>query len=505
VGLAGLSVVSLLLMAAAYLGSGEDRLTLANGAWISCALVSVVGVGVATHRSSGRQRRAWALLLAACAAWLFGELAWTVYSATSFPGAPSLADAFWLSFALAGVAVHRLGTASGRSWRIVWLELIPLLVAVAALITAAMWDDISSSKLSAAAEITTLAYPVFYVMVALVMLQAVMAGALNVRDRGMAVLLAGLALEALAFVLWCPQLLDGTYTAGTTAIDSLWVVGMLLIGIGAWFAKPGVARHDDDRTTERRGGLLPVLTFVALAATQVVLVATGADIAAELVLSGATLLVGVMLSLRSAVLRREHGDLLAQLRDREAELELANARLSDESRLDALTGLANRLRLREDFETLRHAAERGGSGYSIVLCDLDRFKAYNDSHGHQAGDRILRHISALLDGQTREGDRVYRYGGEELLIVLRQENAATATAVAERHRAAVQAAGFAHLDNEPAGVVTLSAGVATAEPEETPEQVLARADDALYAAKRHGRNRVETASPSPTAPRTLRR
>ena len=102
-----------------------------------------------------------------------------------------------------------------------------------------MWRDILDSQLPLRAQVTVLAYPVFYVSAAMVMLQSVLAGAMDLgRNRGMAaVVLAGLILEAVGFIVWCPQLLANTYTPGATPIDALWTVG--LIGIGSAPGAPG--------------------------------------------------------------------------------------------------------------------------------------------------------------------------------------------------------------------------------------------------------------------------
>ena len=101
----------------------------------------------------------------------------------------------------------------------------------------------------------------------------------------------------------------------------------------------------------------------------------------------------------------------------------------------------------------------------------------------------------------RASDRVYRYGGEELLLLLRDQDLPAGVAVAERYRTQLHGQSLPHIQNPPHAVVTLSAGVAAARTGETPEQVLHRADDALYEAKALGRNRVAAAVPDPTIPR----
>jgi diguanylate cyclase (GGDEF)-like protein len=138
--------------------------------------------------------------------------------------------------------------------------------------------------------------------------------------------------------------------------------------------------------------------------------------------------------------------------------------------------------------------ERHGGTYGLVLRDLDRSKDYNDALGHQAGDDALRHVATILDGETRAGDRVYRYGGEELLILLADQDAHAGATVAARHRDGIERAALPHPLNPPTGVLTFSAGVAAAHPGETPTEVLRRADEALYRAESSG---LSTRSPPP--------
>jgi diguanylate cyclase (GGDEF)-like protein len=124
------------------------------------------------------------------------------------------------------------------------------------------------------------------------------------------------------------------------------------------------------------------------------------------------------------------------------------------------------------------------------LCDVDHFKSYNDRLGHLTGDQALRMIAATVRGALRTGDAAYRFGGEELVLMLRNTGPEEALAVAERVRGSVEAAAFPHPQGE-GGVLTVSIGVACGNDE--PGRILARADSALYEAKRQGRNRVLSA------------
>jgi diguanylate cyclase (GGDEF)-like protein len=164
-------------------------------------------------------------------------------------------------------------------------------------------------------------------------------------------------------------------------------------------------------------------------------------------------------------------------------------RLHDDARQDALTGLGNRLRLAEDLELLCGRVDRYRHLYSVAVFDIDNFKGFNDGAGHLAGDDVLRRVAGEFERQIRSGDALYRYGGEEFLVLLPEQPLEAAALAAERLRAAVEALGLPH----PAGgVVTVSAGVAALADEGcTPDELFELADQALYRAKDGGRNRVE--------------
>jgi two-component system cell cycle response regulator len=174
----------------------------------------------------------------------------------------------------------------------------------------------------------------------------------------------------------------------------------------------------------------------------------------------------------------------------QAELEHLNRELHQQARRDPLTGVGNRLRLSEDLEALAGRVERYGHRYSIALCDVDKFKLYNDSYGHAAGDEVLHVVASKLAETSRRGDAVYRYGGEELLILFPEQELPTAALAAERMRVQIEGLGIEHRASVASGVVTISVGVAHLEPGDTPDSVLRRADEALYEAKEQGRNRV---------------
>ena len=174
------------------------------------------------------------------------------------------------------------------------------------------------------------------------------------------------------------------------------------------------------------------------------------------------------------------------------ELDRLHAELTAQARTDALTGLGNRLRLHEDLEAIHDRAVRYGHAYCVGLCDIDDFKQFNDTYGHQAGDDAIRKIGEVLSRESHSGDSAYRYGGEEFLIVLAGQALPQALVVLERIRNAVEALAIPHRASRAGQAVTISVGVSAWEHEQldTPAAVLVRADRALYESKAAGRNRV---------------
>src|SRR5579872_414266 len=176
------------------------------------------------------------------------------------------------------------------------------------------------------------------------------------------------------------------------------------------------------------------------------------------------------------------------LYDRSFELKEANKRIEELAEIDDLTGSLNRRSIMRTLNEEIARAQRGGSPCSIALIDLDWFKRINDTYGHPTGDEVLRTFAITVFANIRNIDRFGRFGGEEFLLVLPDTLHETAVRILERLRAIT-----AELDWNAfsSGLrVTISAGIATLNPGETSDTILARADHALYAAKAQGRNRI---------------
>jgi len=178
--------------------------------------------------------------------------------------------------------------------------------------------------------------------------------------------------------------------------------------------------------------------------------------------------------------------------------------------LDPLTGLYNRGHFDDYLEQQTALAiRRRGRDLSLVMIDLDHFKQINDVHGHRVGDEVLATVGAILKDNLRTYDTAYRYGGEELALILPETAEKDARALVERVRRNVKGHPFHGVDGK-VFYVTLSAGIAQFHRQRMsgPEELVARADAALYRAKQGGRDRVAlaaTASPKPSAPRSGRR
>lgn len=181
-----------------------------------------------------------------------------------------------------------------------------------------------------------------------------------------------------------------------------------------------------------------------------------------------------------------------KVQERTRELEKANVKLELLSNIDGLTGLYNRryfdVNLKLEWQRLR----RGGVPISLILCDIDHFKKFNDTAGHLAGDDCLRKVSdAIKSVARRASDITARYGGEEFVVILPQMDSTGAKKVAELISKKIDSLGLPH-PAFPGKTVTLSMGIATMIPtrDKDQEKIIAAADEALYKSKEKGRNRI---------------
>jgi diguanylate cyclase (GGDEF)-like protein len=203
-------------------------------------------------------------------------------------------------------------------------------------------------------------------------------------------------------------------------------------------------------------------------------------------------------SLSIAALLSQHRahtrDLEARIQERTAELSEANRQLEKLAVTDALTGILNRRALFAMMRREMDREQRHRHGLALIVFDIDHFKEVNDRHGHAAGDVVLQHVAAIAGRAVRKIDTLARYGGEEFVLVAPESNRESALHLAERMRLALRSADIAM--NHEIVRVTASFGVAILRlGDGEPEQVLRRADRALYAAKAAGRDRVVAETP----------
>jgi diguanylate cyclase len=187
-------------------------------------------------------------------------------------------------------------------------------------------------------------------------------------------------------------------------------------------------------------------------------------------------------------------DMQGHLRAAGSEIDLLRRNLGEaraQAETDALTGIANRKRFDEALRNAIADATEAGGALTLLMVDIDHFKRFNDAHGHQVGDQVLRLVARTLTDCVRDGDLPARYGGEEFAVVLPRTTLEAARPIAERIRTTLAVRKIVRRNTgEELGGITISLGAALLRPGDTPAALIARADSALYAAKRQGRNRL---------------
>lgn len=197
------------------------------------------------------------------------------------------------------------------------------------------------------------------------------------------------------------------------------------------------------------------------------------------------------------IVQKQRDEAFHALEQSQQRLAAANLELQKLSSLDGLTGVANRRRFDEILRQEWHRAMRHSTSLSLILLDIDYFKRFNDTYGHQSGDDCLRRVAQALEKSAcRLTDTLARYGGEEFVAILPETGAKGAVNVAEQMRRCIQELRIPHKASDVDEHVTISVGVATMVPERdhNEEDLIAAADKALYTAKESGRNQVRTIS-----------
>jgi diguanylate cyclase (GGDEF)-like protein len=432
-------------------------------------------------------QRAWRRLAVAFGCWWAGDLIWCVYDAVlqQHPF-PSLADAAYLAFYPLGVRalLSFPSTVRRRSdWTKMGLDALTVLLCAAMgiwyLVVGPTVHDHPGQGL---AMVLNIAYPVgdllllFGVVVNLLRRTTAM-------DSAFRLLVGGLGALVVADVAFARLSLSGTYEGGGWP-DGFWLAAWCLFFLAARAVAPASAAAPSPDGHPSLAGLgrshpwrgeqpLSRLPYLAVALAYVLLLVVGRRAAIyplDGLILGAAAITALVL-VRQFHMISENGRLMSRLQN------LAN--------VDPLTGLPNRRAFFEEAELLFEGSALPGTRHSILMIDVDYFKDVNDTFGHRTGDRVLSVVAAGVKSQLRSADLVGRYGGDELIVALADCGGAAAFAVAERIRSVVAATPVVTED----GVVniTLSIGVAGAEHGEGLLPLLARADLALYEAKRAGR------------------
>ena len=199
-------------------------------------------------------------------------------------------------------------------------------------------------------------------------------------------------------------------------------------------------------------------------------------------------------ALEKVTLTRENRRLLESLELKNIQLENANRTLKDLACRDGLTRLFNHRYFQDVIHNEINRAKRNGGVFSLLFLDLDHFKHYNDTHGHQEGDRLLRKLGEILLKSVRRSDVVARYGGEEFVVMMPATPKKNAAVMGEKLRRYVENFPFPGRESQPLKKVTVSVGIATF-PEDGAQrpELVEQADVAMYRAKKLGRNSVWTA------------
>ncbi len=283
--------------------------------------------------------------------------------------------------------------------------------------------------------------------------------------------LPDLAIQTIGYLLLIPGLV-ALIVPWSTRAHVRWLAGYAVIAYCYLLFGPSAVLTAVDRSDMIVVGVIAVV----------------ASLAGHALLQRAQIRNHVQLQRIQALHRRADADM--------AELARVHHQLEETSRLDPLTGAGNRTRLREDLRSARARMDRLGHSHGLVAIDLDYFKRVNDEFGHLAGDTVLKTVVAVIKDTIRAEDAVYRFGGEEFLVLLRLSTLEDLATAAERLRRAVLDARIAHAANGQKNIVTISLGGVLLTPAnlaQSDDEWFAKADEALYRAKANGRDRVELA------------
>ncbi len=446
------------------------------------SLSAAVFAAMAARSASGRLRAAWLALTIGLSAWFLGQLVWTYYELVAKQNPfPSLADVGYLILPVGACAALLLFPVAHSNFSLLRVLLDGLIVAGSLFLVS--WVTVLNPVYEAGAEtgrlgfIVSLAYPVSDVVI-LTVAAVVLIRAQTQQRPTLTLLTVGMACLAVADSAFAYLGATGSYTTGN-ATDLAWTAGFLLLAVA------GAAGREDALQEKGAVDQLPGWASIWLPYAPLLLAALVAAAEPPRLLktgpveAAAALLVAAVLG-RQFLTVSENRRLLAKV--------------AEQARRDPLTGLANRTLLYERLEHAMRLRERDALCVGVLSLDLNDFKLVNDTFGHHAGDELLILVADRLAGCVRTGDTVARLGGDEFVILI-EDAADQSRQVADRVLSAFDQP-FTVDGHEMA--ILPSLGLAIAAPEEpdlSGDELLRRADVAMYASKRLRTRGVQTFTP----------
>jgi diguanylate cyclase (GGDEF)-like protein len=449
---------------------------------------SVIAVLIAVRVLRPAERLGWLMLALGNLCFVLGDGVYDVYQfvlhrAVPFP---SIADALYLSgYPFLFIGVRRLARAHGVPARESFAD--AGIVSIGALALSwhfLMGNEIHSSAMGTFAKLVTMAYPVMDIVVLFIVLRGLLFG--NARNTVHKVLASSILSMLVADFIYDLLAQNGSYSTGNP-VDAGWLIAYVLLAVAA--AHPSMALPTSDAVSidgvDRRR--LPIVALAGFISPAILLISEVSRTAVDV-----AVLAALSIALFSLIVVRMwwlFGRLSVQAQVLEGALS-ARGELEEELRHqafhDGLTGLANRALLQERVEFALVARPRSSGEVALCFCDLDGFKAINDSLGHSTGDGVLRAVATRLSSIVRPSDTVARLGGDEFAVLLEAVEGREVAAQIARRIVAELAKPIQVDDN--LVVLSVSVGVAIADGLKSAAELLHDADSAMYEAKSGGKN-----------------
>lgn len=437
--------------------------SLASAIYVITSLIAALSVGVVAHsRRHLIQPTAWKLIAAALFLAAFGHSIWYWLDLQGLSPFPSVADVFYLAvYPLFMAALYKLGSHKGQSdGSMSDALLVGISAAVLGwvlLIAPYMGDQ----NLSLDQLLISMAYPIADI----ILLPLIMYLVFLQRARILAnlFLLAGMLAYLVADLLYAHGNLVGWYVPGGLT-DSLWLLSYALIVAAAMHPSASLEDRDKNTDGELSQRRIVILGLAAILVPAVILFQPETAMQTVKITAFATILLFLLVMYRM-------GGLLKETRRQ------ANA-LEKLSKVDPLTGVANRRQLNDELKREIARSERLETPLCLAFLDLDHFKTFNDTRGHSAGDNLLKELVKAWQKEIRPPDVLARFGGEEFVIIFPDTDIEQAEKVLKRLLKLVPYR------------QTCSAGLVRLMPGDNPDKMMRRADQALYSAKDNGRNQI---------------